>query len=122
MENIDFTQWPVWLVALLLILNLFKAPLSNLFPAIFGFLNAKAAAQAEVAEIVAEGARQDEVAEKLMLANLVKQLLAENGELIGFLTTRIVARLDTIDERLIDIATEHRQMRQEYERVVQSGE
>ncbi len=115
MENIDFSLWPWWAIATLLILNLFKTPLGNLFPS-----SAKAVAQAEVAEIVAEGARQDEVAEKLMLANLVKQLLAENGELIGFLTTRIVARLDTIDERLIDIATEHRQMRQEYERVVQS--
>ncbi len=113
MNSIDFTQWPVWLVATLLILNLFKAPLATLFPAIARFFSSKA----EVAEIEAEGHRQDELAEKLMLSNLVRQLLSGNGELIDFLTTRIMTRLDTIDERLIAIAAEHRQMRQEYERV-----
>ncbi len=116
MDGIDFSQWPVWLVALLLIL--FRTPLDRIVPAIVSVFSTRAKSKAEVAEIEAEGQRQDEVADQLMLANLVQQLLAENGELIEFLTSRIVRRLDTIDERLIAIAAEHRQMRQEYERMV----
>lgn len=114
-DNIDFSQWPTWLIATLLILNLFKTPLGNLFPAAFRFFNAKALANAEIAEIAAEGFRQDEVAEKMMLANLLQHSLDQNRELIEFLKTVVVARLDT----LIDIANENGDMRQRVEKAVQ---
>lgn len=115
MDNIDFSQLPIWLVATLLILNLLKAPLGNLFPTIFGFLNAKAIASAEMAEIAAEGLRQDEVAEKMMLANLLQHSLDQNRELIEFLKTVVVARLDI----LIDMGNENGDMSQRVERVVE---
>lgn len=38
-EGIDFTGWPWWAVAtILLAINVFKQPLSNLSPQLFGFL------------------------------------------------------------------------------------
>ncbi len=125
MDSLDFTQWPVWLVAFLLILNLFKTPLANLFPIAFGFLTARAKARAQIEEMEAEGQRQDEVTEKLMLTNLVQQFLTQNRELIDFIKAIIVgrldildARLDAIEERLISIANEHRSLCQKYEKVV----
>ncbi len=118
MENIDFTQWPWWAIATLLILNLFKTPLGNLFPSILGVFSAKATSKAEIEEIIAEGHRQDEVTEKLMLSSFVKQLLARNQELIEFLQNVVVNRLDTMDERLIDILREHRHVREVYEKAV----
>ncbi len=139
MDSIDFTQWPVWLAALLLILNLFKTPLGNLFPAILSIFSAKVTSRAQIKEIEAEGERQDEVAEKLMLSSFVQQLLARNQELIDFLQTVVVKGLDTIsqgqqaivqgqqdsdivltrmDERLITIAREQKQVQQVCEKIV----
>ncbi len=105
MENIDFSQLPIWLAATLLILNLLKTPLGNLFPTVFGFLNAKAASNAEIAEIAAEGRRQDEVAEKLMLANLLQHSLDQNRELISFNNTRIMTQLNELDKIDVIIST-----------------
>ena len=118
MDSIDFSQWPAWSVALLLILNLFKTPLRNLFPAVLSIFSAKATSKAEIQEIEAEGQRQDEVAEKLMLSSFVQQLLSRNQELIDFLQSVIVARLDVMDERLIVIVREQKQVQQVCERIV----
>ena len=38
MDGIDFSNWPAWLILTVLGLNLFKAPLSKAFPALFGIL------------------------------------------------------------------------------------
>lgn len=104
-DSIDFSQWPWWAGLIFLVLNFLKTPLGNLFPTIFGFLNAKAVASAEIAEIAAEGRRQDEVAEKLMLANLVQTLLDQNRELISFNNTRIMTQLNQLDKLDIIISS-----------------
>ncbi len=94
MDSIDFTQWPVWLVAFLLILNLFKTPLISLFPVAFSFLTSKAKLRVHIQEMEAEAHRQDEVTEKLMLARLVQESLNLNRELTDFIKTIIVALIN----------------------------
>ncbi len=125
MDSIDFSQWPVWVVALLLILNLFKTPLISLFPVAFSFLTAKAKSRVLLQEMEAEAHRQDEVTEKLMLARLVQESLNLNRELTDFIKTIIVARLDimdnqlaTITERLIGISSEQTNLWRRLEKVV----
>ncbi len=118
MENIDFSQSPWWVIVPLQFIILFRKPLSNLLQTVVGVFSAKATSKAEIEEIIAEGHRQDEVTEKLMLSSFVKQLLARNQELIEFLQNVVVNRLDTMDERLIDILREHRHVREVYEKAV----
>ncbi len=125
MDNMDFMQWPVWLVAFLLILNLFKTPLISLFPVAFSFLTSKAKSRVHIQEMEAEAHRQDEVTEKLMLARLVQESLNLNRELTDFIKTIIVARLDimdtqlaTISERLIGISSEQKNLWRQLEKVV----
>ncbi len=113
-DGIDFAQLPIWIGVLVIILNFLRTPLAKLFP----FLKAKAVARAEVEEIIAEGRRQDEVAEKLLLTRLIEQALTQNKGLIDIITTRITAQLDTIDNRLVNITNEHRNMQQQLDKLV----
>ena len=53
-----------------------------------------------------------------MLSSFVQQLLSRNQELIDFLQSVIVARLDAMDERLIVIVREQKQVQQVCERIV----
>ena len=50
METIDFSNWPAWLILTALALNLFKAPLSKAFPALFGILTRTSEDKAEAAK------------------------------------------------------------------------
>ena len=115
MENFDLTSLPVWAFFILMILNLFKAPLSALFPGLLGFLTR----QAQQEEIEAEGRRQDEVAEKLMLANLVQRALDQNRQLIGYLQDVVTSQLTNINERLITLSGEIQRMEGEIDRLVE---
>lgn len=50
MEAMDFSNWPAWLILTVLALNLFKAPLSKAFPAMFGILTRTSEDKVEAAK------------------------------------------------------------------------
>lgn len=100
MPDIDFTSWPVWLIALLIILNLFKQPLARLFPGLFSAFVEKARFDAEQKAIEAEGERQDDIAILSAMVQLQTEAIKQNERLLDFIISRLDDRLTELGQTI----------------------
>jgi DNA anti-recombination protein RmuC len=100
MPEIDFTAWPIWLIALLFALNLFKEPLARMFPVFFSFLTSRAKWEAEQRAIKDEAERQDDIAILSAMVQLQTETIKQNERLLDFILSRLNSRLTEMGETI----------------------